>query len=251
MRSPARFLLLLTTALASAAPSLLAQDTIEIKYLAPDAASVTRIKSSLSLDQTPPGELMEIHFFDSPSLALLKDQHLALRLRKKGKTWTFTLKERPTALTPDDIGLNGELETDESIGTLEKAVSYSIDSHPCAASIKAALEKDSIQCLLSLAQQDFLQKRARPIEWDQIRCLPQIEARRWTLPDFESLTVESWQYPGGEVLEISYKARSKDPATAEKKFTNWLTAHAINPKEGGGLKTNTVLETLSKQLSPK
>jgi len=251
MNSVGRHLILLLAPLACATAPLLADEKVEIKYLAPDAASVSQIKTSLALDKTPPGAVMEIHFFDTPSLTLLKDQHLALRLRKKGDTWTFTVKERPTTRQPDEVGLGGELETDESIATLDKVRSYSIDSKPSAASIKAALEQDSVQSLLSLAQRSFLEKRPHPIPWEKVRCFPKIEARRWTLTDFDNLSAESWQYPGGEVLEISYKAKAKNAATAEKKFATWLTAHAIKPEKSGGMKTSTVLETLSKHLPPR
>lgn len=251
MNPTGKHLLLILLSPALAITPLSAQEKMEIKYLAPDAATVAQIKSSLALDQSTPKETMEIYFFDTPSLTLLKDQHLALRLRKKGKTWTFTVKERPTPLQPGEAGTNAKIETDESIAHLEKVRSCSIDSKPSTASIKAALKSDSIAGLLSLSQKDFFKKQLHQIAWDQVRCFPKIQSRRWTLPDSKTLDAESWQYPGGEVLEISYKSEAKDPAIAEKNFTTWLTAHSINSADGKGMKTSTVLETLTKQLTPK
>ncbi|MEO8613913.1 MAG: hypothetical protein ABI600_02140, partial [Luteolibacter sp.] len=143
----------------------------------------------------------------------------------------------------------GTLETDEAIGTGVKVLSYSVDCNPSMASIKAAIEQHSIRGMLSLPQQDFLNERLTQIPWDQVHSFPKIEARRWKLPDSGNLTAEEWKYPGGETLELSYKATSKDPATAETKFTTFLTTHAIKPESGGAMKTTTALEALARQAS--
>ena len=56
---------------------------IEIKYLAPDDTILRQIKTDLKLDDIAPDEKMDIYFFDTPSLTLLNEQHLVLRLRRK------------------------------------------------------------------------------------------------------------------------------------------------------------------------
>lgn len=132
-------ILVLPAPLTFAIPALDAQEKLEIKYPAPAAPAVARIKATLALDQSTPREIMEIYFFDTPSLTLLKDQHLALRLRKKGEIWTFTVKERPTTLQPGEAGSKAIIETDESIAQLEKARSCSIDSKFSITTVKAAL----------------------------------------------------------------------------------------------------------------
>jgi uncharacterized protein YjbK len=248
MKLSGRRFLLLFAPLALATPSLFAQEKLEIKFLAVDAATIGSIKTSLALDKTTAGEPVEIHFFDTPSLTLLKEQKLTFQLRRKGKTWTFTIREALPGDQPRPEITTASIDTEESIATLEKLQFHSIDSNPSNASIKAALESDSIEGLLSLPQQDFLKRRSHQIPWDRLRSFPTIEARRWSLDDSKTLAADTWQYPGGELLEITYKTKPKDPTTAEKKFTTWLTDHAIKPKEGGSTKTTTVLEALTKQL---
>lgn len=244
-------LLRIIVSLTLAAASLAAGQKVELHYLAPDAATAGKMRSALTLDAIPPQDTMEIYFFDTPSLTLLKDQHLILRLRKKGKTWTFTVKERPTHLPPEADGYPGTLEIDESISTGEKVPAYSVDCNPSMASVKAAIEEESIRPILSLPQQDFLKERLNKIPWAEVRCFPKIEARSWKLPDSANLTAEEWKYPGGEFLELSYKSTSKDPTTDQKKFTTYLTAHTLKPEAGGALKTPTALEALAKQLPKK
>lgn len=194
---------------------------------------------------------MEIYFFDTPSLTLLKDQHLILRLRKKGETWTFTVKERPTTQTHESDGYPGTLETDVAIGSKEKVPTYSIECNPSMASVRAAIDQHSIRGMFSLPQRDFLKERLDQIPWEAVRSFPKIEARRWKLPESANLTAEEWTYPTGEVLELSCKAKTTDTAAAEKKFTTYLTDLKIDPKTGSGLKTTIVLETLARRLPPK
>ena len=244
-------LLLHLISLSLAAASLAAGQKAELHYLTADSTTAGQLRNTLALDATPPQDTMEIYFFDTPSLTLLKDQHLILRLRKKGLTWTFTLKERPTTQPPEADGYPGSLETEVAIGSGEKCPSYSIDCNPSMASVRAAIDQHSIRGMLSLAQQDFLKERLDQIPWDKVRCFPEIVGRRWKLPESDKLTAEEWKYPGGEILELSYKATSKDPATDEKKFTAWLTAHALKPETGVAMKTPTALEALKTQLPPK
>ncbi len=243
-------LLKVIASLTLVAASLATGQKIELHYLAPDTAA-SAIKVALALDATPPQDTMEIYFFDTPSLTLLKDQHLILRLRKKGETWTFTVKERPTTQPPESDRYPGALETDVAIGSGEKVPTYSIDCNPSMASVRAAIEQHSIREMLSLPQRDFLKERLDQIPWEAVRGFPKIEARRWKLPGSANLTAEEWKYPTGEILELSYKSTSKDPATDEKKFSTWLTTHALNPEQGRGLKTTLVFESLAKQLRQK
>lgn len=242
-------LLHLIASLTLAAASLAAGQQIELHYLAPDATTAGQLRNSFALDTTPSQDTMEIYFFDTSSLTLLKDRHLILRLRKKGETWTFTVKERPTNQPPEADGHPGTLETDEAISTGKKVLSYSVDCTPSMASVRSAIEQHSIRGMLSLPQQDFLKERIDQIPWAEVRTFPKISARRWKLSVSGNLNAEEWKYPGGEALEIS--SHSKATATAEAKFTTYLTAHAIKPETGGAMKTTTALEVLARQLQPK
>src|SRR5258708_5359108 len=95
--------------------SLFAAEKIEIKFLAPNDA-LQQIKTGLHLEDSGNPEKMEIYFFDTPTLALLKDQHLILRLRKKKDAWEFTVKERPTKRQALDKGDPGELVAEKTVG---------------------------------------------------------------------------------------------------------------------------------------
>ncbi len=116
---------------------------MEIKYLAPNAAIVQQIKTGLHLDDSGKPEKMEIYFFDTPSLTLLNDQHLVLRLRRKKDAWEFTVKERPAGKKAQEKDSPGELVAEKTVGQpKEKEVlSYSLDSSPSDAAVKDAIEK--------------------------------------------------------------------------------------------------------------
>ncbi len=244
-------LLLLLAPLASTTAALHAQDSLEIKYLAPNAATLGQLKTTLGLDPAAAKKSMEIYFFDTPTLTLHNTHHLILRLRKKGEIWTLTLKQRPAGPEAHPLNEFTKLETDESIGSGDKVISYSIDKSLNPTEAKALITSGKIQEMLSPAQRSQLKSSADQIPWDQVRCFPKIDAQQWSLTDPIKLDAELWTYPTGEVLELSCKAKTTDTAAAEKKFTTYLTDHQIDPKQGGPLKTTIVLEALAKQLPPK
>ncbi len=243
--------ILLLAPLASTTAALHAQDSLAIKYLAPNATTVAQLKTTLGLDPAAAKKSMEIYFFDTPTLTLNNTQHLILRLLKKGETWTLTLKQRPADPAAHPINQFTKLETDKSIGSGDKIFSYSIDKSLNSTEAKTLIKSGKVQEMLSPAQRSQLKSSADQIPWDQVRCFPKIEAHHWSLTDPIKLDAELWTYPTGEVLELSCKAKTPDAASAEKKLTTFLTDLKIDPKQGGPLKTATVLQALAPQLTPK
>lgn len=230
-----------------AAGPLAAGEKIEIKYLAPDGPTLDHLKDALKLDDAKSTKTMEIRFFDTPTLALLNDQKLILRLRHKGGAWEFTVKERPASDQTQKALGTGEVTMEKTVGAKESVASYSLDSAPAEEAVQTAIKTNAVQGLLSPEQKAFLEKRSPAVPWDQVGCFPRIESTVWDLTPLDKCDAEQWKYDGGKVIELSLKAKVKNAAKAEEAFSKFLSDAplSLDPKTSGDMKTRTVLEKLA------
>ena len=152
-----------------------------------------------------------VYFYDTDKLNLLS-QGVIVRLRQ-GADNDLTLKLRPTA---------GQRFADPSAGreyykcevdlTGAGAInSYSIRSEFSAQRLPAA--GSEIVKLLSVAQTSLLEQSQVTIDWTRVKRISDIRYTAWQIksqPAFKKLTLELWEWSGGQVLELSTKTSASD-----------------------------------------
>lgn len=147
----------------------------------------------------------QVYFFDTSSLDLLS-HGVIVRLRQ-GAASDLTVKLRVSAATKvlDAAGRNHRYKCEmDWIGGLAVR-SYSIQTKFAGPIPTTGAE---LFALLSPAQQQLLEQAQASIDWTRVIRIASIKSTDWQIKaqqPFSKLTLELWEWPTGEVLELSAK----------------------------------------------
>src|SRR5580692_11208727 len=178
---------------------------VEVKLLLSPSETQTAI-AALSAKKEKAGR---VYFFDTGALDLLS-QGATVRLRQGAKS-DLTVKLRPPngkkffassgkrEVFKCEVDLTGEGPTP----------SYSITSQFAAEQLPQT--GFDVSRLLSPAQMKLLNDAQISVDWTRVKRIAEITSTDWrtqSQPHLGKLTLELWEWPGGEALELSTKVSS-------------------------------------------
>jgi len=191
-----------------------------------------------------------VYFFDTGSLDLLS-QGVIVRLRQ-GSNVDLTVKVRPPAdegfSVPSGGRENFKCEVDIVGG--EEQRSYSIQSKVAGQQIPET--GDEIVGMLSAGQRNLLKQAHISIDWRLIKRIASIESKSWRVraqPHLNPLVLELWQWPTGQVLELSAKASSAAGSSAYSQLQQLATAKGLSLNRQQQFKTTLVLRALTQGVA--
>jgi hypothetical protein len=148
-----------------------------------------------------------VYFFDTDALDLLS-QGAIVRLRRGARS-DLTVKLRPR-------DTNKSLATSEGRKGFKCEVDLTGERANPSYSIRRGFEPErflatgnDVFSLLSPAQKNLLEEAQVSVDWSRVKRIAEITSTSWqtqTQPHLGKLTLELWEWPGGEILEISTRA---------------------------------------------
>jgi len=224
---------------------LCAQQTCrgEIKFLLSPPAIQTVIMS-LGFEHKAAGQ---VYLFDTDPLDLMK-QGLIVRVRQ-GQNNDLTVKIRWPAGDEqvDTSKLRQHFPCEMDRTGAEEDISYSVARKYKPRRVPETGEE--IRSILSAQQETLLQEAGVRIDWSRVKELAHIKLTKWeskTESSFGRLTLELWESPGGNILELSAKVA---PGAGPSKYTELrrlLDQKGLPLSASQGTKTSMVLESLAK-----
>ena len=219
---------------------------IEVKLLLPPP-TVQSVIASLGFVHEAKAR---VYFFDTDKLELLR-QGVIMRVRQ-GADNDLTAKVRvPESNMPVDFSRTAEhfpCEIDRT-GAGEN-VSYSVQR---TLKVQQVPETGAgISNLLSPPQGMLLKKAGVSIEWVKVTRIANIKSTKWqstTQPRFRKLSLERWEWPGGEILELSTKVGPGEGDSTNAELQELVKMKGLSLSANQGTKTKIVLETLTGQPS--
>ncbi len=215
---------------------------VEVKLLLAPAA----IQAAIPALRAKTRSLTHVYFFDTDRLDLLS-QGVILRLRS-GVDAELTVKIRHP---------QGKAFSDPSAGQekfkceVDFVGGRGIPSYSLQSSYPKPSVPDSGEGLfqsLSEPQRELLKEAQVSIDWRRVKRIADIQSTAWrtkSMPGFDKLDLELWQFPGGQVLELSTRgAPGEGPAIAEnlQKLADSKDL-PLNPRQLP--KTSTVLQEIT------
>jgi uncharacterized protein YjbK len=222
---------------------VLAQENcpVEVKILLSSPAAQPVI-AALGFEKMTKGL---VYFFDTDSLDLLT-QGVIVRIRQGAKN-DLTVKLRPAqgniANDHSQLRKNFPCEIDRTSARAD--TSYAVE-RPYAVAKVAESGRD-VYGLLSTSQKHLLKDAGVSIDWDRVIRIASIRSTKWQTRAhsvYGKLALELWEWPAGNILEISSKA---PPASDESKYTQLaqlLQMNGLTLNANQDTKTTTVLKTL-------
>jgi hypothetical protein len=222
-------------------------ESVEIKLTVRDDQERI-VEAALERADVDPEE-REIYYFDNDALDLYA-AGLVLRARKvKDDTDDTTVKLRPVVPSEidDDWKRLAEFNIEmDAVG--EKMVcSAKLDAEQGRGEIDSVAAGDrEIHKLFTTDQEKLLREYApKDIDWDDLRPLGPIEARKWELEpegfDHE-LTVEIWVLPDGtDLVELSIKVSPDQAEEASAAMRDFLAARGLDVEGDQQTKTRAAL----------
>jgi hypothetical protein len=224
--------------------ALRAQETCpgEIKFLL-SPLTVQTVIVSLGLEHKAVGQ---VYLFDSDELDLMK-QGLIVRVRR-GQNNDLTVKLRWPAddkeVDRSKLGKHFPCEMDRT-GAGED-ISYSVRRKYKPSRVPKTGEE--ILRTLNGQQKKLLQEAGVTIDWSRVRRLAHIKLAKWesaTGASFGKLTLELWESPGGNILELSTKVAPGAGASKYAELQRLLKQKGLPLSAHQGTKTSMVLENLA------
>jgi hypothetical protein len=222
---------------------LRAQDkcNAEVKLLLSSTQTQATIKA-LNLKKEAAGR---VYFFDTDTLGLLS-QGLIIRLRQ-GADNDLTVKLRPQgerkSFVPHDTGKGFKCELDLIDGVANP--SYTVRINYLARPVPET--GSDIQGLLDIGQQRLLKNAQISVDWTHVRKIADIQATSWQTsdqPNFNRLTLELWEWSGGEILELSAKVAPDAASSAYAALRKLVSDKGLPLNNTQQAKTGIVLDML-------
>jgi hypothetical protein len=192
----------------------------------------------------------QVYFFDTANLDLL-NQGVILRVRHGAKN-DLTVKLRfPDG---DKKAANAELrehfdcEIDRT-GS-EASTSFSVGQKYTLTPVPA--NGNDLLSALSPRQRTLLQAAKVSIDWSSVKRFD-INAKTWettSQPPFRKLTLEHWEWPAGEILELSTRVAPNEPGFKSANLEQIVNAKGLSPSTDQESKTSSVLTSLALETPP-
>ncbi len=221
-----------------------AQETcgVEVKLLLAPGQTQDAIQALKAKKETP----SHVYFFDTASLDLLS-QGVILRLRR-GVEGELTVKMRhqqgKTFADPSDGRESFKCEVDFVGG--QGRPSYSLQTaYPDAPVPESG--KDLYQSL-SAAQKQLLKESQVSIDWSRVKRVADIQSTAWrskSIAGFDKLALELWQFPGGQILELSTKGPPNSGPSTGDELRSLAKSKGLTLNSDQRPKTTTVLEAIT------
>jgi hypothetical protein len=187
-----------------------------------------------------------VYFFDTPTLDLLS-QGVIVRIRQ-GAVNDLTIKLRRRegkAFSDPSEGREGfKCEVDQNAG--ETNFSYSIESKYVAVPLPEA--GSDILRLLSVGQRKLLEEAQVSIDWQPVRRIADIKTTNWQTeaqPHFKKLTMELWESPATNILELSTKVGLDAGPSTYAELKRLVNSKGLPLNARQQPKTTIVLEALT------
>jgi len=220
---------------------------VEVKLLL-SPPTIQTVIESLRFEKETTGR---VYFFDTDDLNLLK-QGVIVRVRQ-GKDNDLTVKVR----VPED---NKQLDTEQlrehfpceiNITGAGEDTDYSVRRKYKAQQLPET--GPDISRLLSPPQKRMLQETRASIDWCRVKRIADIKLTKresTSQSSFRKLTLESWEWALGNILELSAMAESDagEPKYAELQQLVKMKNFPLSARQGS--KTSVVLEALTQHTSP-
>ena len=225
-------------------PALHAQEAcpIEIKLLI-SPPTIDSVIASLGFEKEARSQ---VYFFDTANLGLL-NQGVIVRVRQGAKN-DLTVKVR----FPDGDKKTGSAELREHFGCeidrtgSEASTSYSVGQKYTPNPVPAT--GNDIFNALSTPQRRLLQAAKVSIDWSSVRRIADINSKTWetiSQPPFRKLTLEHWEWPEGEILELSTRVAANDPKSKSADLQQIVNAKGLSLSTDQETKTDSVLTALA------
>ena len=98
--------------------------------------------------------------------------------------------------------------------------------------------------MLSPGQKKLLSESQVSIDWARVERVEDVRSTTWQvkgLPGFDRLTLELWEWPGGEVLELSTRAQADAGSTVYAALQQLIKRTGLSPSDVQEPKTSVVL----------
>jgi hypothetical protein len=192
----------------------------------------------------------QVYFFDTSSLDLLS-QGVIVRLRQ-GSSVDLTVKVRPPGNKefsgPSGGRKNFKCEID-IVGD-EEQKSYSIQNK--FAGQHTPETGAEVFGMLSASQKDLLKQAHISTDWKLVKRIAGIESKSWRVraqPHLNPLVLELWQWPTGQVLELSTRASGAAGSSVHSQLQQLATAKGLSLSRQQQFKTTLVLEALTQHVA--
>ncbi len=192
----------------------------------------------------------QVYFFDTADLGLLK-QGVILRVRQGAKN-DLTVKLR----FPDgdkkaaSAELRGHFECEIDRTGYEASTSFSVVQKYTPNSVP--VKGNDFLSALSPRQRKLLEAAKVSIDWSSLKRID-INSKTWetsSQPPFRKLTLEHWEWPSGEILELSTRITPNEPGSKSANLEQIVNAKGLSPSIDQETKTGSVLASLALETPP-
>jgi len=242
MKSPCKYLIALLVAAFLPVAGPLAREScpVEAKLQLSMQARAKAIEA-LGLTQKTSGR---IYFFDTDTLDLSK-RRVILRVRQGASNDLVVKVRKADGDGPiEPSALKGHFPCEIDQARTGAQTSYSVGRNYKTA--QAPQTGSDIRKLLSAAQRELLRKAGVSVEWDRVRRVASIESSSWrssAQSRFGKLALELWEWPRGEILELSAKASAEAGISAYADLENLALMKGLALSPSQDMKTSMVLQT--------
>jgi len=214
---------------------------VEVKFLLSTATS-TAI-ASFGFEKETRGR---VYFFDTDSLDLLA-QGVIVRVRQGANNDVTVKVRRPQGdRGVDDSGLRGRFPCEIDRTRAGALISYAVRRQFKAN--RLPVSGSDIHDLLSASQNELLHDSQVSVDWARVTRIANISLTKWGTPAESAsgkLALELWEWPAGQLLEVSAKASGVAAASRYAELEQLLRAKGLSLSANQDVKTRVVLETLA------
>jgi hypothetical protein len=226
-----------------------AQETcpVEIKLLLVPS-TIKSVLASLSFENQTNSQ---VYFFDTGNLRLL-NQGVIVRVRQGAKndlTVKVRLPEGSNQIASSKLRKDFGCEIDRTEGGAN--TSYSVGQNYKHQELPET--GDELFSALSFRQRELLREAHVSITWSQVRRISSIRSTTWGTslePSFRKLTLEYWEFPGGDLLELSARSAASEWEMKNADLHRIVKLNGLLLSPNQETKTSTVLKRLNHGKSP-
>jgi hypothetical protein len=187
----------------------------------------------------------QVYFFDTDNLGLLK-QGVILRVRQGARNdLTIKVGLPDGDKQADSSNLRGHFGCEIDRTGTEASTSFSAGQKYKRAPVPTS-GKDIFKALNSHQQRLLLDAHVS-IDWSLVRRIANIESTTWettSQSQFPKLTLEYWEWPGGNILELSARVPANESGSKSSELQQLAIAKGLSLSADQGAKTSQVLKML-------
>jgi hypothetical protein len=219
---------------------------VEVKLLL--SSPVQIVTASLSFGKETTGR---VYFFDTDALDLMT-QGVIVRIRQ-GADNDLTVKVRRSEG-------NKEVDTSQLREHFPCEIDRTRDREDTDFSVRRKYKAlqvpemgSDISSQLSPSQKRLLKEARVSIDWSGVVRIANIKLTKWETTDespFRKLTLELWEWPAGNILELSTKVAPEAGQSEYAELQRLVNTKSLSLSARQETKTGMVLETLTRHTSP-